>query len=221
MARVEFQASLDGLEATLQEQGALVLRALRGAVDVLRTQDVELCDEVVAFDDEVDARYHGIERSIALLLAQQSPVATDLRLVLAILHNSIHLERIGDQCVTVAKLTKLAADLEPRNDVVEGLTEMGERAEEMVRIALDSFATRDVERARGLVDLDELIDRTNHRVSDQVLSMASTPGTQEWGIRMIIVARCIERIGDNAVDIGEQTAFIVTGEFHEFTDASH
>jgi phosphate transport system protein len=221
MARVEFQASLDGLEATLQEQGALVLRALRGAVDVLRTQDVELCDEVVAFDDEVDARYHGIERSIAELLAQQSPVATDLRLVLAILHNSIHLERIGDQCVTVAKLTKLAADLEPRNDVVEGLTEMGERAAEMVRIALDSFSARDVERAHGLVELDELIDRTNHRVSDHVLTMASTPGTQEWGIRMIIAARCIERIGDNAVDIGEQTAFLVSGEFHEFTDASH
>jgi len=221
MARVEFQASLDGLEATLQEQGTLVLRALRGAVDVLRTQDVELCDEVVAFDDEVDARYHGIEKSIAQLLAQQSPVASDLRLVLAILHNSIHLERIGDQCVTVAKLTKLAAELEPRNDVVEGLTEMGERAAEMVRISLDSFAARDVERARGLVELDELIDRTNHRVSDQVLSMASSPGTQEWGIRMIIVARCIERIGDNAVDIGEQTAFLVTGEFDEFTDASH
>jgi len=141
--------------------------------------------------------------------------------VLAILHNSIHLERIGDQCVTVAKLTKLAAELEPRNDVVEGLTEMGERAAEMVRISLDSFSARDVERARGLVELDELIDRTNHRVSDQVLSMASSPGTQEWGIRMIIVARCIERIGDNAVDIGEQTAFLVSGEFHEFTDASH
>jgi phosphate transport system protein len=91
----------------------------------------------------------------------------------------------------------------------------------MVRIALDSFSQRDVERAQGLVELDELIDRTNRRVSDQVLSMASTPGTQEWGMRMIVVSRCIERIGDNAVDIGEQTAFLVTGEFHEFTDASH
>ncbi len=221
MARVEFQASLDGLEATLQEQGALVLRALRGAVDVLRSQDAELCDEVVAFDDEVDSRYHGIEKSVGELLAQQSPVATDLRLVLAILHDSIHLERIGDQCVTIAKLTKLASELEPRHDLVEGLTEMGERAEEMVRVALDSFSARDVERARGLVELDELIDRTNRRVSDQVLTMASTPGTQEWGMRMIVVSRCIERIGDNAVDIGEQTAFLVTGEFHEFTDASH
>jgi phosphate transport system protein len=221
MARVEFQASLHGLEAGLQEQGSVVLRALRGAVNVLSSQDVELCDEVVAFDDEIDTRYHRIEKWIEELLAQQAPVATDLRLVLAILHDSIHLERIGDQCVTIAKLTKLAAELEPRHDLVEGLTEMGERAEEMVRIALDSFSTRDVERAKGLVELDELIDRTNRRVSDQVLTMASTPETQEWGMRMIVVSRCIERIGDNAVDIGEQTAFVVTGEFHEFTDASH
>ena len=221
MARVEFQASLHALEASLQEQGAVVLRALRGAVNVLVSQDTELCDEVIAFDDEVDSRYHAIEKSIGELLAQQSPVATDLRLVLAILHDSIHLERVGDQCVTIAKLTKLASELEPHHDLVEGLTEMGERAEEMVRIALDSLSQRDVERARQLVELDELIDRTNRRVADQVLSMAGTPGTQEWGMRMVIVARCIERIGDNAVDIGEQTAFLVTGDFHEFTDASH
>ena len=220
MARVEFQTSLDALEAAVQEQGAVVMRSLRGAIDVLQSQDVELCDEVVAFDDEIDRRYHRIEKSVEELLAQQSPVATDLRLVLAILHDSIHLERIGDQCVTVAKLTKLASNLEPHHDLVEGLTEMGDRAAEMVRVALDSFAARDVERARSLVELDELINRTNRRVSDQVLMMAGTPGTQEWGMRMIVVSRCIERIGDNAVDIGEQTAFIVTGEFHEFTDAS-
>jgi phosphate transport system protein len=221
MARVEFQQSLDALEASVQEQGAVVLRALRGAVSALQTQDVELCDEVVAFDDEIDTRYHRIEKMVEELLAQQSPVATDLRLVLAILHNSIHLERIGDQCVTVAKLTKLASELEPRHDLVEGLTEMGERSEEMVRIALDSFSARDVERARSLVELDELIDRTNRRVADKVLALAHAPGSQEWGMRMIVVARCLERVGDNAVDIGEQTAFVVTGEFQEFTDASH
>ena len=73
MARVEFQASLDALEATLQEQGAVVLRALRGAINVLDSQDAELCDEVVAFDDEIDSRYHRIEKSVEELLAQQSP----------------------------------------------------------------------------------------------------------------------------------------------------
>jgi phosphate transport system protein len=221
VARVEYQNSLDALEASLQEEGAVVLRALRGAIDVLSSQDVELCDEVIAYDDEIDVRYHAIEKSIEQLLAQQHPVATDLRLVLAILHNSIHLERIGDQCVTVAKLTKLASALEPRHDLVEGLVEMGERSAEMVRVALDSFADRDVAQARSLVELDELIDRTNRRVAETVLSMASDPDQQEWGMRMIVVSRCIERIGDNAVDIGEQTEFLVTGEFHEFSDASH
>jgi phosphate transport system protein len=221
MARVEYQQSLDALEADLQELGAVVLRAVRGALNALETQDVELCDEVNTFDDEIDSRYHQIERSVAALLAQQNPVASDLRLVLAILHDSIHLERIGDQSVTIAKLTKLAADLEPGTELVEGLAEMGERAEEMVRVALDSFAARNVERAHALSDLDELIDRTNRRVAEKVLGMADSPGTQEWGLRMIVVSRCIERIGDNAVDIGEQTAFLVTGEFREFTNASH
>ena len=221
MARVEYQQSLDALEASLQEQGAVVLRAVRGAVNAMQTQDVELCDEVIAFDDEIDIRYHRLEKEIEQLLAQQSPVATDLRLVLAVLHNSIHLERIGDQSVTVAKLTKLTAGLETRHDLVEGLTEMGDRAEEMVRLALDSFATRDIQQAHALVDLDELIDRTNRRVTDHVLELAQSPGQQEWGMRMIVVSRCLERVGDNAVDIGEQVEFLVTGEFHEFTDASH
>jgi phosphate transport system protein len=219
--RTEFKQRLDQLEASLQEQGELCLRAVRGAVTALEAQDAELCDEVIAFDDEIDTRYHRIEKFIEETLALETPVASDLRLVLAVLHSAIHLERIGDQSVTIAKLTKLSADLETRHDLVEGLREMGERCEEMVKIALDSFAARDIERARGLVELDELVDRTNRRVTDKVLEMASSPGLQEWGMRMIVVARCLERIGDNAVDVGEQTAFLVTGEFHEFTDASH
>jgi phosphate transport system protein len=221
MARVEFRQSLDALEASLQEQGAVVLRSVRGAVNALESQDVELCDEVIAFDDEVDMRYHALEKSIEQLLAQQAPVATDLRIVLAVLHNAIHLERIGDQAVTIAKLTKLTAALEQRHDLVEGLREMGDRAEEMVRIALDAFAVRDVTRARSLVELDELIDRTNRRVADKVLQMLGSREATEWGMRMIVASRCLERIGDNAVDIGEQTEFVVTGEFHEFSDASH
>jgi phosphate transport system protein len=212
---------LDALEADFQEQGAIVLRAVRGAVQALETQDVELCDEVIAFDDEIDLRYRRIGQSIEQLLALQSPVATDLRLVLAVLHGSIHLERIGDQCVTIAKLTRISAGLSQSAELVEGLRDMGDRVEEMTRVALDSFAARDVERARTLVELDELVDRTNRRVVGQVLELARTPEDQEWGMRMVVVARCLERIGDNAVDIGEQTAFVVTGTFEQFADASH
>jgi phosphate transport system protein len=219
--RLECRQRLEGLESSLQELGEVVLRAVRGALDALEAQDAELCDEVIAFDFEIDSRYHRIEKLVEETLALETPVATDLRLVLAVLHDAIHLERIGDQSVTIAKLTKLTADLETRHDVVEGLREMGERCEEMVKIALDSLADRDVERARSLVDLDELVDRTNRRVTGKVLEMASSPALQEWGMRMIVVSRCLERIGDNAVDIGEQTEFLVTGEFHQFSDASH
>ena len=98
---------------------------------------------------------------------------------------------------------------------------MGDRTEEMVRVALNAFAARDLERALGLAELDELVDRTNRRVVDDVLAMEREPRSQEWGMRMIVVARCLERIGDNAVDIGEQIAFLVTGEFTQFSDASH
>jgi phosphate transport system protein len=182
---------------------------------------VELADEVIAFDDEVDARYLSIEEGIQSLLARQTPVAVDLRLVLAVLHDNLHLERMADYCVTIAKLTKLVHDVEPDEELVRGFDEMGSRADEMTRIALRSFAERDAEQAETLVHLDELIDRANRRVVQRVLSLGGDPDRREWGLRMIIVSRCLERIGDHAVDIGEQTAYLVSGEFREFTDASH
>ena len=91
----------------------------------------------------------------------------------------------------------------------------------MSALTLRPLNERDVERARMLVELDDLIDRTNRRVVGHVLGMAGERDAQEWGLRMIVVSRCLERIGDNAVDIGEQTVYLVTGEFEEFTDASH
>ena len=218
--RVTLQAELDQLEAGIQEEGDLVLRALRGALSALVEQDRELADEVIAFDDETDERYLAIEEGIQSLLARQSPVAVDLRLVLAVLHDNMHLERMADYCVTIAKLTKLVGDATPDETLIEGFEEMGGRAEEMLRLALDSFAERNVERAESLVELDELIDRSNRRVVQHVLRLGGDPERHEWGLRMIIVSRCLERIGDHAVDIGEQTAYLVSGEFREFTDAS-
>jgi phosphate transport system protein len=219
--RIELQQELDTLDAGFQETGEIVLRAIRGVVDALRTQDVELCDEVIAFDDEIDQRYLALEKQVEMTLARQTPVAGDLRLVLAILHSALHLERVGDQCVTIAKLTKLSSHLGTQSAVVEGLVDMGERCSEMIKVALTAFATRDVVQARALHQLDELVDRANRQVFDEVLGYVHDVEALEWGMRQITVARCFERIGDNAVDIGEQTAFLVTGEFAEFTDASH
>ena len=214
------QEELDALQASLLEEGELVLRALRGSINSLRESDPELADEVIAFDDEVDALYLGLQQSIEALLARQNPVAGDLRFVLAVLHSNLHLERMADLCVTIAKLTKLAHGLPPDETLVEGFDEMASRAEEMIRVALDSFAERDVAGAESLVDLDELIDRANRRVVSYILDLGGDTEKREWGLRMLLISRCLERIGDHAVDIGEQTAYLVTGEFREFTDAS-
>jgi phosphate transport system protein len=219
--RVTFQEELDQLEATLQEEGSLVLRVLRGALNALAQRDVELADDVIAFDDDVDKHYLQIEETIQSLLARQTPVATDLRLVLAMLHTNLHLERMADYAVTIAKLTKLVADVEGDPTLLQSLEEMGERAEEMIRVALDAFANRDLEAAESLVDLDELIDRSNRRFVERVVEVVGEPGLREWVLRMVLVSRTLERIGDHAVDIGEQVSFLLTAEFREFTDASH
>jgi phosphate transport system protein len=220
--RVGFSEELAALEAGLQEEGDLVLRALRSSLNALARADMELADEVISFDDEVDQRYVSIEEGVQSLLARQTPVAADLRLVLAILRVNLHLERMADYCVTVAKLTKLMGDLNVTENAIAGsIEDMGQRAEQMIRVALDSFADRDPEKAQTLVELDELIDRANRQATEDVLSLGDSPEEREYGLRMLVISRCVERIGDHAVDIGEQVVYLVTGEFREFSDASH
>src|SRR5262249_30598719 len=110
-------------------------------------QDIELADQGNALDYEVDPRYLAIEEGVQSLLARQTPVAVDLRLVLAILHVNLHLERMADYCVTIAKLIKLAQGLASERRLVAAFDEMGARAEQMIRVALSSFAERDLEQA--------------------------------------------------------------------------
>jgi len=221
VSRMAIDEALDRLEAQLQEEGHRVLSALQGAVRALGEQDVELANEVIAFDDEIDRLFLDIQSGIQTLLALQTPVARDLRLLLAMLHVNLLLERSADGCVTVAKLTKLVADSDPDPALNEVLVEMGDRAEEMVRVALDAFANRDLGAAESLVERDDLIDRANRRFVERLVDLMAQPELREWGLRMVVAARTIERIGDRAVDIGEQIAYLLTAEFREFSDASH
>jgi phosphate transport system protein len=216
--RVTFHEELVELEDALQREGNLIVRSVQAATRAMVERDLELADEVISFDDDVDSAYLAIHEGIQSLLARQTPVASDLRLVLAMLHVNLHLERMADYCVTVAKLTKLSGSAPSDPRIVAALAEMGVRAEEMTRVAMRSFQHRDLARAEALVDLDELIDRTNRRLAGHVLELDAEH--REWGLRMLVVSRCLERIGDHAVDIGEQTAYLVTGEFREYTDAS-
>ncbi len=219
--RATLQEQLDLVASNLQEEGELVLRGLRGCLNALERQDVELANEVIEFDDQIDAQYLGIEQGIETLLALQAPVASDLRHIIAMLHANLHLERIGDYCVTVAKMVKLTHGLEGDQAMLAAFGEMGTRAEEMIHVAMDALATLDDSQAESLMQMDELIDRVNRRAVGYVMDLGPDHDKREWGLRMLIISRCLERIGDHAVDIGEQVAYVVTGEHREFTDASH
>jgi phosphate transport system protein len=219
--RRRFHEELRALEDDVQRLGTQARQLLATALQGLAAGDPEVCERVVQGDDEVDRRYLDVEQRILRLFALQTPVASDLRLLTALLHINLHLERIADQAVNIAKITCLADGL-PRNPtVLERLREMGALAVGMVETAMRALADRDLDLARRLPELDDPIDELNRGMLEPVLSATDDRGLLEWGVRMYVVSRQIERIGDNAVDIAEQVAFIVSGEFREFTDASH
>jgi phosphate transport system protein len=219
--RQRFSEELRALEDEVQRTASQAQLLLEQALQALLSGDLALCDEVVRGDDEVDDLYLDVERRILHLFALQTPVATDLRLLTALLHINLHLERVGDQAVNIAKIAKLSDGLPQNPRVLQDLEEMGKIALRMVGAAMDALARRDVDLARKLPELDDPIDQLNRGMLPKVLEVADDKRMLEWGIRMYVVSRQVERIGDNAVDIGEQVAFLVTGELHEFTDASH
>jgi phosphate transport system protein len=219
--RRHYHEELRALEGEVQRTGAQARLLLEQALQALARGDVAACEQVIRGDDEVDELYLDVERRILGLFALQTPVASDLRLLTALLHINLHLERIADQAVNIAKITKLADGLPPNPTVLQHLEEMGAVALQMLAAAMGTLASRDLELARRLPELDDPLDRLNRGMLQQVLAVSDDKQMLEWGIRMYVVSRQIERIGDNAVDIGEQVAFLVTGEFREFTNASH
>lgn len=220
--RSHFQQQLAELEASALGGLDLVTGQLDRVIEALRHQDVELAQFVIADDDRLDGRYLEVHQGILSLLALQAPVAGDLRLVAALLHLIKHVERMGDQCVNVAKLIPLTGHEPPvRDELLSKVVQMGQAARAEVVQCKRAFAERDVAMAEDLVERDRDVNRLNREVFRLAVEVGDDADTREWAMTMILMARAFERVGDNAVDIGEQTAFVVTGLFREFTNATH
>jgi phosphate transport system protein len=219
--RLKFQQELADLETAVLGGIDLVVAQVDRVVEALDQQGVELAEFVIADDDRIDGRYLEVHQGILSLLALQAPVAGDLRLVAALLHIIKHVERMGDQCVNIAKLLPLSGHEPPRSDeIVERLSQMGRFARSEVVQSRGALAGRDVALAEDLVARDRDVNRLQREIFQLALDAGEDYDTREWAMHMTLVARAFERIGDNAVDIGEQVAFVVTGLFREFSDSS-
>jgi phosphate transport system protein len=219
--RAHFQEQLRELEENALGGLDLIVEQLDRVLESLYHQDVELAQMVIADDDRVDGRYLEVHQGILSLLALQAPVAGDLRLVAALLHMIKHIERMGDQCVNIAKLIPLSGHEPPvHREMLDALAKMGAFARSEVIQSKAAFAARDVGLAEDLVRQDREINRLNRDIFRLAIEIGDDPDTREWAMHMTLVARALERIGDNAVDIGEQVAFVVTGLFREFSDSS-
>ncbi len=220
--RLHYQEELESLEQRALEGLDMVVQSLERTLEAVEHQDIELSQIVVADDDRIDGRYLEVHQEILTLLATQAPVATDLRLISALLHVMHSIERMGDQCVNIAKVIPLTGHDAPQHgDMVERVLRMGKQARSMTSQAKKAFEARDVQLARDLVRQDDLIDDLNKECFQIAVEVGEDHDTREWAMTMMLVARALERVGDNAVDIGEQVAFVVTGLFQEFEDASH
>jgi phosphate transport system protein len=219
--RHQFREDLKGLEQQTLGGLDLVIQQLDRALEAISYQDVELAAMVVADDDRIDGRYLEVHQGILSLLARQAPVAGDLRIVAALLHILRCIERMGDQCVNIAKLVPLSGYEAPKDkDILDALERMGQLARSQVAEAKEALAARSEAMARDLLRQDSEVNRLNRQIFRRAVEVGDNVEMREWAMFMILVARCLERIGDNTVDIAEQVVFVVTGLFREFADAS-
>lgn len=220
--RVHYQEELAKLEEQTFEGIDMVVTALERTLESVERQDIELAQLVMADDDRIDGRYLEVHQGLITLLATQSPVATDLRLISALLHVIKNIERMGDQCVNICKLIPLAGHEPPvDNHMIENIRKMGDMVKGQLIQSRRAFEDRSVALAENLVVLDDDVDNLNRECFSLAIEIGVDADRREWAMTMLLAARALERMGDNTVDIGEQVAFVVTGLFREFEDASH
>jgi phosphate transport system protein len=218
-ARSHFHQELEDLEKTLLRVADQAEQMVRMAVDSFVQGDLETADEVIRLDDGIDATYLDVHNRWMTLMARQQPMGSDLRMMSVLLHMNTTLERMGDQCVNIAKMAHATEGL-PRVDIIaEHLSEMGDLVRAMIRTGIESVVRRDSEEARLLPAMDEPVDRLNRDMYQEVVKSGPDPKRLEWATKAMMVSRALERVGDQVVDIGEQLAFLLTGERVEFDEA--
>lgn len=213
--RKTFHDELKDLQQQILKMGKLVEKAIKDSVKSLIDDDVSLADKVIKGDDKVDDLALSIEEQAMAIQARQSPVAKDLRLIYSVQFIAIHLERMGDLSLNIAKGVKRTSD-EPRiKSLLDLLLKMGILTSKVVDTSLKAFMLKDLEIARKLPVMDEPIDALFKEFLKELSQLSAKGKSLDWASNMVLASRYLERIADHAVDIGERVCYLVTGEMRE------
>jgi phosphate transport system protein len=216
MAR-HFHEELDGLKQTLLAMGALVEDQIRQVMRALVDRDDVLAQSVIERDREVNAYDVEVDEKCVELLALHQPTAGDLRFITTAMKIVTDLERIGDQAVNIAQRAR-ELNVEPQLKPYIDLPRMAELAQTMVKESLDAFVARDTALARRVCGEDEAVDAFNHQIFRELLTfMMEDPKTIPRAIRLILIARFLERVADHATNIAEMVIFMVDSKMVRHT----
>ena len=219
--RREYREGLSEIEDEILAMGSRVIEMLAEAMEALAAHDQERAAAVIRADDLLDDQYEQVHEDILTLLALQAPVATELRLLSAFLHCNIHLERMGDLAVNIAKIVTLVDPEAGDPELMAQVQDMAQHARRVINRSLEAMAKRDMDLVATLPELDDPIDRLNRGLFKRLVKLAIVEESKlDWAMRMVLVSRYLERMGDHAVDIGEQVHFVVTGENIELASNS-
>ena len=219
--RREYREGMSGLEDRILSMGGRVVEMLTESMEALADHDVDRAAVVIRADDLLDEQYEDVHDTILTLLALQAPVATQLRLLSAFIHCNIHLERMGDLAVNIAKIVSLVESDSEDPELMAQVQDMAQHARRVIDRALEALAKRDLDIVAELPGMDDPIDKLNRGLFKRMVRLVIVEESKlDWAMRMVLVSRYLERMGDHAVDIGEQVHFIVTGDNIELASNS-
>ena len=215
MVRADFDRNLKGLQEDLLALGSLVERAIAKSMEALKNHDLEASRKVVEEDDLIDRKRIELEDQCIDLIATQQPIAIDLRTLMAVMHISVELERMGDYAEGIGKIGLLLAE-EPPLKPLTNLSRMAEKATGMLRHSLDALLSRDADAAMQVCRDDDEVDALYDQVYQELLvDMIQDPRSIQRATYLLWVAHDLERIADRATNIAERVIFLVTGKLTE------
>lgn len=215
MPRESLDRHLRELQDDLLVLGSMVDKAINRSIEALKNRDLELAKRVVADDQKINEKRFDIEEKCVRLIIREQPLASDLRIIVAVLNIIVELERIADHAAGTASIALMIGDEPPLKPLID-LPRMAEKTRDMLRRSLEAFVNRDAEAARQICDEDDEVDNLYDQVFRELLTfMAEDPKTISRATRLIWVAHNLERSADRVTNICERVVFIVAGKMEE------